>query len=158
MSTRCHPFCPRNVTYYVHEMSATPFNNPRPKSTSWKSWIAILNTIGHPNVHLPSRPSHPSIYLPPWWWRTYSRMDIQRNRITEELRQSICASFSQHLRTDFGSKGTEYFLDKWTIISLLKGGSTVARWKKHFYMIIRVTCNKQESVPAWFGFDFFYMV
>ena len=23
MSTRCHPFCPRNVTYYVHEMSAT---------------------------------------------------------------------------------------------------------------------------------------
>ena len=24
VSTRCHPFCPRNVTYFVHEMSATP--------------------------------------------------------------------------------------------------------------------------------------
>ena len=23
VSTRCHPFCPQEVTYYVHEMSAT---------------------------------------------------------------------------------------------------------------------------------------
>ena len=114
-------------------------NNPRPKSTSWKSWIAILNigkAFGHPNVHLSSRPSHPSIYLPPWWWRTYSRMDIQRNRITEELRQSICASFSQHLRTDFGSEGTKYFLDKGTIISgshyfLIKDG-----WVTKFEQIV----------------------
>ena len=27
VSTRCHPFCPRNVAYYVHEMSATRESN-----------------------------------------------------------------------------------------------------------------------------------
>ena len=26
VSTKCHPFCPRDVTYYVHEMSATLLN------------------------------------------------------------------------------------------------------------------------------------
>ena len=81
------------------------------------------------SIYLAVHPIHLSICRRlPWWWRTYSRMDIQRNRITEEPRQSICAIFRQHLPTDFGSEGTKYFLDKGTIISIIK----VARWKKHF--------------------------
>jgi hypothetical protein len=36
VSTRCHPFCPREVTYYVHEMSATHCQCPRSKLSKFR--------------------------------------------------------------------------------------------------------------------------